>query len=119
MCKESYIRGSAPPKKVEVIIQSGTSSIQSESETQRDRFGVQTAGQHLPWKLLLLNSNNLISSWLKWLIFPGTAWRHSSRRPSCAMSRPRVGTQVANPPAASSGLWEPGAAPTRDTEQRG
>lgn len=99
-------------KKVKVIIRSGTSSIQSESETQQDRFGVQTAGQHLSWKLLLLNSSNLISSWLKWLILSGTAWRHSSRRLSCVMSHSRVDTAVTQPPAACSGCWGPGAAPT-------
>lgn len=95
-------------KKVKVIIRSGTSSIQSESETQQDRFGVQTAGQHLSWKLLLLNSSNLISSWLKWLILSGTAWRHSSRRLSCVMSHSRVDTAVTQPPAACSGCSNQG-----------
>lgn len=116
--------------KVKVIIQRETSSVQSESETQRDRFGVQTAGHHLSWKLLLLSSNNLISSWLKWLILPGTAWRHLSRILSCVMSPSRVETGVTHPPAAGSGnqgLPQPGTeskedggdATGRTTRQRG
>lgn len=122
-------QGISSSKKAKVIIQSRTSSIHSESETQQDRFGVQTAGQHLPWKLLLLNSNNLISSWLKWLILPGTAWRHSSRTLGCVCDV-TFQTGVAHPPSASSGnqgLLQPGTqskeddgdATGRTTGQRG
>lgn len=92
MCDDTHTSGDQLLQKQSptLIIQSRTSSVQSESEAQRDRLGVQTAGQHLSWKLLLFNSNNLIFSWLRWLILPGTAWRHSSRRLSRVMSPSRV-----------------------------
>lgn len=53
MCDDTHTSGAQLlQKKVKVIIQSGTSSIQCESEPQQDRLGVQAAGQHLLCRLL-------------------------------------------------------------------
>lgn len=70
---------------------------------QQDRFNVPTAGQALIMEIAFAQFY-LISSWLKRLILPGTAWRCSSRRLDCMMFRCGVKTEVAQTSAACSGV---------------